>query len=341
MKKLKLLIPIVSISSLMSSFSLLSVSCTDYEKTKLLEHPDNKEGFNGLPLKDYSKVGKLLNQKVTQKAQSDEKPDPQTGLPKFKEYTETYWDWFHSMEGEITKVVDGDTVYAKITKLPKKIGNYETTFKVGDIIKLRIPSIDTLEEHVPNKEVDPIEKAYALRDHAFAESLLPVGTKVRMVSPNWANKTYDRYLADLFFGENFERNFSTEMLAGGYTLPRLPWNGEYLASFRSNYNHKIKETYTDLILPYLAYAFNDGIAKKRGFYNWKNKELKQAGLEYFKNPYQFSANYKSHGTSLISESEGILSSKFSKYRKNEKNQLFRWIQHTNKLLQSNKLKWED
>ena len=162
-----------------------------------------------------------------------------------------------------------------------------------------------------------------------------------MVSPNWANKTYDRYLADLFFGENFERNFSTEMLAGGYTLPRLPWNGEYLASFRSNYNHKIKETYTDLILPYLAYAFNDGIAKKRGFYNWKNEELKQAGLEYFKNPYQFSANYKSHGTSLISESEGILSSKFSKYRKNEKNQLFRWIQHTNKLLQSNKLKWED
>lgn len=340
MKKLKLLIPLVSISSLMSSFSLLSVSCTDYEKTKLLEHPDNKEGFNGLPLKEYSKVGKLLNQKVTQKAQSDEK-DPQTGLPKLEEYTETYWDWFHSMEGEITKVVDGDTVYARITKLPKTIGNYSTTFKVGQIIKLRIPSIDTLEEHVPNKEVDPVEKAYALRDHAFAESLLPVGTKVRMVSPNWANKTYDRYLADLFFGENFERNFSTEMLAGGYTLPRLPWNGEYLASFRSNYNRKVKETYTDLILPYLAYAFNDGIAKKRGFYNWKNQELKQAGLKYFKNPYQFSANYKSHGTSLISESEGILSSKFSKYRKNEKNQLFRWIQHTNKLLQSNKLKWED
>ena len=313
MKKLKLLIPIVSISSLMSSFSLLSVSCTDYEKTKLLEHPDNKEGFNGLPLKEYSKVGKLLNQKVTQKAQSDEK-DPQTGLPMLKEYTETYWDWFHSMEGEITKVVDGDTVYARITKLPKEIGNYSTTF----------------EEHVPGQEVDPVEKAYALRDHAFAESLIPVGTKVRMVSPNWSSKTYDRYVADLFFGENFERNFSTEMLAGGYTLPRLPWNHEYLASFRANYNKKIKEMFTDLILPYLAYAFNDGIAKKRGFYK-----------KDFKNPYEFSANYKSHGTSLISESEGILSSKFSKYKKTKENQLFRWIQHTNKLLQSNKLKWED
>lgn len=336
MKKLKLLIPIVSISSLMSSFSLLSVSCIhrkdkiiDYDETKLLEHPDNKEGFNGLPLKEYSKVGKLLNQKVTKKAQSD-KTDPQTGLPILKEYTETYWDWFHSMEGEITKVVDGDTVYAKITKLPKEIGNYKTTFKVGDIIKLRIPSIDTFEEHVPGQEVDPIEKAYALRDHAFAESLIPVGTKVRMVSPNWSSKTYDRYVADLFFGENFERNFSTEMLAGGYTLPRLPWNHEYLASFRANYNKKIKEMFTDLILPYLAYAFNDGIAKKRGFYE-----------KDFKNPYEFSENYKSHGTSLISESEGILSSKFSKYEKNEKNQLFRWIQHTNKLLQSNKLKWED
>lgn len=329
MKKLKLLIPIVSISSLMSSFSLLSVSCTDYEKTKLLEHPDNKEGFNGLPLKEYSKVGKLLNQKVTQKAQSDEK-DPQTGLPMLKEYTETYWDWFHSMEGEITKVVDGDTVYARITKLPKEIGNYSTTFKVGQIIKLRIPSIDTFEEHVPGQEVDPVEKAYALRDHAFAESLIPVGTKVRMVSPNWSSKTYDRYVADLFFGENFERNFSTEMLAGGYTLPRLPWNHEYLASFRANYNKKIKEMFTDLILPYLAYAFNDGIAKKRGFYK-----------KDFKNPYQFSANYKSHGTSLISESEGILSSKFSKYKKTRENQLFRWIQHTNKLLQSNKLRWED
>jgi len=102
------------------------------------------------------------------------------------------------------------------------------------------------------------------------------------------------------------------MLAGGYTLPRLPWNHEYLASFRANYNKKIKEMFTDLILPYLAYAFNDGIAKKRGFYK-----------KDFKNPYQFSANYKSHGTSLISESEGILSSKFSKYSKNEKNQLFR------------------
>ena len=70
--------------------------------------------------------------------------------------------------------------------------------------------------------------------------------------------------------------------------------------------------FTDLILPYLAYAFNDGIAKKRGFYE-----------KDFKNPYEFSENYKSHGTSLISESEGILSSKFSKYEKNEKNQLFR------------------
>ena len=80
--------------------------------------------------------------------------------------------------------IHGDTVYAKITKLPKEIGNYKTTFKVGDIIKLRIPSIDTFEEHVPGQEVDPVEKAYALRDHAFAESLIPVGTKVRMVSPN-------------------------------------------------------------------------------------------------------------------------------------------------------------
>lgn len=331
MKKFKLFISVASVATIITPISLLSLSCkADYEKTKLLDHPNNKEGgFNSLPLENYSKVGRLLDKKVTKKVKSDKK-DPITGLPILKEYTETYWDWFHSMEGEITNVVDGDTVDVKITKVPKKIGDSDFSFKEGEVIRLRIPTIDTFEEHLPGgKEIDPIEKQYALRDHAFAESLIPVGTKVRMVSSNWINKTYDRYVADLFFGENFERNFSMEMLSNGYTLPRLTWDGEYLASFRKNYNKKNKEIFTDLTLPYLAYAFNDGIAKKRGFYE-----------KDFKDPYVFSSHYKTHGD-LIGENEGILSSKFSKYSKTHKNQLFKWIQNMNKKLIQKKIEWKE
>ncbi|AWX42877.1 Uncharacterised protein [Metamycoplasma cloacale] len=203
--------------------------------------------------------------------------------------TINYWQKFSYVDGEVVSMADGDTITVKAETDSWSYEWQTPAFKVGQLLKVRIESIDTLEENVPNVQVDPEEKKWAQRDHEFAAKLLPIGSKVRLAFANVSNMTYDRVVAHVFFGENYWRNFSVEMLAGAVTLARI---GETeIASYEANYNENIKESPSSILLPYLAYAFNEGISEKKGFYNPSNDE-------YFESPAEFSKMYKAHGEML-------------------------------------------
>ncbi|SYV90309.1 Uncharacterised protein, partial [Metamycoplasma alkalescens] len=55
-------------------------------------------------------------------------------------------------------------------------------FEPGTELRIRVPLTDTLEEYGDASER---EKGLAAYDSAFARSLLPVGTTVRLISDNW------------------------------------------------------------------------------------------------------------------------------------------------------------
>lgn len=54
-------------------------------------------------------------------------------------------------------------------------------------------------------------------------------------------------------------------MANGYTLPRIGDDDKF--QFRDSYTQIRKRSIQGILLPYFAYAFNEGIEKKRGFYN--------------------------------------------------------------------------
>ncbi|WP_412031527.1 hypothetical protein [Metamycoplasma buccale] len=299
-KSLCLLSNLISISLI----SPLVVSCARTKEYKTLKLNNTYD----LPLQDFNKVGKLFDKKVTRNVKNKK-----TGA--FEDATYSYWEWLGYAEAKITHWRDGDTFDAEITKAPFETIVSSSSLKVGDKIAVRIPTIDTLEEHGSN--VSEKEKELAKLDHAYAEKLIPVGTTVRLLSSNWANKSYDRHIANAFFGENFEQNFATSMLAGGYTLPRI--GDDVKSAFRDDYQESIKNSIYGLLLPYLAYAYNWGIENKKGFYE-----------KHFKNPYEFSKAYESHGE-MINSGKYILSQAYSQDSNIDfKNNIFKFIEKMNK-----------
>ena len=295
-------IPLISLSSL----PLVALSCRklDYQKMVI----DKKFGLDEpepVPLAQYSKVGKLLNKKF----------QFETG----KEYS--YWDLMGACEATLTSYSDGDTMNFKVEdsgqpkplKLKKGFPDIEKP-KFPPTFSVRISLIDTLEEHLKGGTVNPKEKALAQEDKAFAEKMLPVGSKVKVVLPDGTFKySYDRIVAHIFFGANFEKNYSIELVANGYTLPRIGDDDKF--QFRDSYTQIRKHSIQGILLPYFAYAFNEGIEKKRGFYN--PKRIKK-GKAFFKNVAEFNQMYITHG-SLMPFLEYVLDPKFSSLELEEKN----------------------
>lgn len=288
----------------------LAVSCVKTPKDVLsLKDKQLNSSFNNLKMSEYQKVGTIFDKQVTINAKN-----PITD--KIESRTTTLWELFQYLEGEVVRVTDGDTLVIRITKQPyaREGTNPPADLQIGTEISVRIPFIDTLEEHTHgDNTVDPEEKRLALQDHEFAEKLLPVGTKVRLVSDNWSNKTYNRYTAAVFFGEGYQRNFSTEMLAGGYTLPRLA--NDVGGRFRTYFKMDVKASVSSYILPFLAYAYNEGVHEKRGFYQSEVKD-----------PYDLASKYKSHGEGIIEAGRYILSQYYIQSGEvNEQTNIFKWL----------------
>ncbi|TPI03086.1 thermonuclease family protein [Mycoplasma struthionis] len=257
---------------------------------------------------DYKNVGKVFDKVVKQKVRDEN--------GNIVEKSISLWDLFNYAEGTISKLADGDTVRVRITNPPKPRGG--TKFDIPEEISIRIPMIDTLEENTPS--ATPRERELAAMDSAYARTLLPVGTKVRVVAAEgWSSKSFNRFVAYVFFGENFTRNFGIEMLAGGYTLARLEGNDAFVFS---NYLDTPAETAKSIrayLLPYAAYAMNEGILKKRGFYGAPTS---------FDGPYVLTKEYKDHGQSMVDNSLPILHPKLWEKPSlaNEKNNIYKVLE---------------
>lgn len=229
------------------------------------------------PAADYHKVGQIFDTEVTYPVVdrvSGESIDQKS----------TLWDFFNAFEGDVISQADGDTVTIRITKAPAdpKIQD----FPVGKEVRIRIPLIDTLEDsRAPGYAGGEEETRLSSIDSKYMGDLLKShGNHVRVVVDG-VEKTYDRYVGYVFFGNNFEKNWSTEMLAAGYTLARL--DGGVFNFFKSDYDLKIKSKVSCFLFPFIAAAATDGVKEKRGFY--------EEGKYGIKTPADLAAKYKTHG----------------------------------------------
>ncbi len=276
-----------------------------------------EENYASLKANDYHNVGRILYQNV-----ENEIKDKFGYIVKIKR---TLWEKFNYIEAKIKNVVDGDTISLEVTQ-PPRISYNGKEISIPSEIKIRIPMIDTLEEHTSG--VKEREKSLAHIDSNYARKLLPVGTKVRVVSENWTNKTYNRHVGSIFFGEKYEKNFAIEMLAAGYTLARIPEEAinDFTYSYKDPFDND-KNLYSYL-LPYAAYAMNDAIINKRGFYG----EFELSGKkEQFNGPYDFAKEYLEHGEEIISASRFIMHPKLWRGVKSDaENNIYKFVDKYNK-----------
>ncbi|MCV3753465.1 hypothetical protein OF364_01375 [Mycoplasma enhydrae] len=275
----------------MIAMPLVAISCVNWKK---IEKDLKINDTYPIKIQDIDKVGTMFDQQITYS-----EFDKVAGTE--KEVTKTLWEYFSFIEGEVLKVSDGDTLSIKVTK-----GNPNGKPKKDEVIKVRIPLIDTLEENT--KDVKEREKNLAHLDSNYARSILPNGTKVRLISEDgWVNLSYDRHVGYLFFGENFQKNFSIDMLSNGWTLPRF--NDSALKDFIGDFNKKDKKNIISYLLPFAAHAFNKGYLENKGFYNKNGVDIELEGKKVnikINNPIELAKEYVSHGETLINTAYKIM-----------------------------------
>lgn len=288
MKKILKFLPLASVI-----VPTIMISCQQKEPLT----PENSSAniktfeFKGLPkMYELDKVGSIFDNKTIVEDLNG------------KEHEITLWDYFHAVEGEITHLADGDTVTIKVTKQPKKLPFEETPVVVNEVMSLRISNIDTLEENT--NKVSDRERSLAEMDHKFADSLL-LGQKVRVISENWSKQSYNRFVANVFYGENFNRNFGVDMLANGYTLARMETIDFNIFSSKYKTNRLISDPdIRSLLMPYLAFAINYGYQAKKGFYG---------DPVNLASPLALSREYAEHDKDMINNSDMILRPEYLPY----------------------------
>lgn len=154
--------------------------------------------------------------------------------------------------------VDGDTL-----NITKKTGNKD------EEIVIRVRNIDTPEinhNHAGSATVDAAEEAWGNKATDLAKSLIPVGSKIRIVTNG--TETYGRIVGSVFFGKKFERNLEVELLMAGLALPTMKNADTVGHSWDANY-------YIGLDL---ARAYNYAVSHKIGLFSLPDlKALKVHG----------------------------------------------------------------
>ncbi|UUM19366.1 thermonuclease family protein [Mycoplasma sp. 1018B] len=169
-----------------------------------------------------------------------------------------------SIDAEITSWSDGDTLNFKVAKdidADSVLYNeFHDSFVNQEIHRLRIVAIDTPEKSVGSNRSTEFEYQYAELPSKFAMDNLPAGTRIKIFFQGAGSKdTFGRYTGEVFFGDNFEYNYSTELINAGLTLPLIE-----IQEIKGALNNK--STALHYTVPYLADAFNEAIAARRGFY---------------------------------------------------------------------------
>lgn len=110
-------------------------------------------------------------------------------------------------DAEIINWIDGDTLVVK------KDGETKTR-------TIRVYDIDTPEinhDHAGSAHVDSAEERWGLEATNFAKKLIPVHSTIRLVSTG--SETYNRLVASIFYGDNFENNFEVKIIEAGLAFP--------------------------------------------------------------------------------------------------------------------------
>ncbi|BAP39650.1 thermonuclease family protein [Metamycoplasma canadense] len=276
------------------SVSVVSISCSI----------KSKEFYDDLELNDtfvinkseYNKVGKIFDKKIQYKKIVNWETQ------EVKTVEETLWEFFSGIEGTVESIADGDTLTVKVDK---QLSTNKGIPKKGQLVKVRIPLIDTLEQNT--SDVKEREKKLSHLDWDYVKSIIPIGSKVRLISDNLSNNSYDRIVSYVFFGQNFEKNFSIEMLANGWTLPRI--GKDEFKTFTFDFKKDLKSSVASYLIPFAAYAFNFGYTNKKGFYAKEGVNItlnnKEENIK-FNYPQDLSNEYKSHGEDLMNDAYRFL-----------------------------------
>lgn len=105
---------------------------------------------------------------------------------------------FEYEHAKVAKVHDGDTIYCDV----------DLGFDITVHPRCRIDGINA-----PELSTDAGKLA-----KAFAETILPVGTPVVIVSHGW-DKYGGRIDAEIWYGDGFTEDFGAAMLASGNAVP--------------------------------------------------------------------------------------------------------------------------
>ncbi|QGZ97338.1 hypothetical protein GE118_00790 [Mycoplasma sp. NEAQ87857] len=186
------------------------------------------------------------------------------------------WTKVQYVDAKLVDVSDGDTF--SFVPIENKTAA-EISFKTTDQArKIRLSGIDTPEKAVGsgNKATlsNPFEYSFALMSTHFAERLFKIKDLFKWTETSENEKafpivrigfitgkdTYERVTADVFFGQNFEYSYNTEIVRAGYTLP--------LQNSSWEVNQNIPFTYENLIYPKIKEALNEAIEKHSGFFHY-------------------------------------------------------------------------
>lgn len=130
------------------------------------------------------------------------------------DFSKLNWKEMSYVEATIVKWVDGDTPTVKIH------GRHISTIK-DQQVNIRVESIDTPEshEHINGAWVDTsgVEYEWGKKAQSFGEKVLPKGTEVRIYTIG--SQTFNRIVGSIFYGPNFSKSYSVDIVREGLTLP--------------------------------------------------------------------------------------------------------------------------
>ncbi|WP_406614527.1 thermonuclease family protein [Mycoplasma corogypsi] len=190
------------------------------------------------------------------------------------------WDKLSSAWADIkiTNTSDGDTFQFEVMNAPEK---YRTHFDTGtNQPKIRLAGIDTPEKFIGNQAA-PFEYAFALLSTEFGKAVFKKYPTARIAFAD-SKDAFGRFTADIFFGDNYQYSYNTEIVRAGYTYP-------YSFSDDPGLIQKDLEgddSYIKLVYPSIAQAFNEAITNRKGFFKWINNVPQGAKDIYRKKPNQ-------------------------------------------------------
>ncbi|QCZ36479.1 thermonuclease family protein [Mycoplasma nasistruthionis] len=181
-----------------------------------------------------------------------------------------------SFKAKVLSASDGDTftIEAKESKI---IAGQQIT--KGETYKIRLAGIDTPEKAVGSGKnvvaAAPFEYSFALLASKFGEKVLT--NKEVIVGFVEGKDAYERITADIFFGDNFQHSYNTEIVRAGYTLPlaKQTYNPEGTQQVGS---------YEAVIYPEIAKAMAEAKQNKRGFFHYFENSSQVARFIYLIKP---------------------------------------------------------